>query len=94
MRTSKYHYAYNENKVVIDIRNVSAEYRIKHSFYCISCGTEMVAKLGHKNIYHFAHKSGDEFCSSETYLHKLGKFRLFQIQILLQKQILSFHLMA
>ena len=76
MRTSKYHYAYNENKIVIDIRNVSAEYRIKNSFYCISCGTEMVAKLGHKNIHHFAHKSGDEFCSSETYLHKLGKLLL------------------
>lgn len=36
----------------------------------------MVAKLGHKNIHHFAHKSGDEFCSSETYLHKLGKLLL------------------
>lgn len=33
----------------------------------------MVAKLGHKNIHHFAHKSGDESCFSETYLHKLGK---------------------
>ena len=76
MGASKYRYAYDDNKTVIDIRNVSTEYKVNHCFYCISCGAEMVAKLGHKNIHHFAHKSGDESCCNETYLHKLGKLLL------------------
>lgn len=76
MGTSKYHYAYDENNAVIDIRNVSTDYKANHSFYCLSCGAEMVAKLGHKNTHHFAHKSRDESCCSETYLHKLGKLLL------------------
>ena len=36
----------------------------------------MIAKLGCKNVHHFAHKSKDGACSSETYLHKLGKLLL------------------
>lgn len=69
----KYHYAYNERRILINIRNVSQEYRDNHKFYCVSCGAEMVAKLGNVNTHHFAHKCGDDSCSSETYLHKLGK---------------------
>ena len=76
MGTTKYHYAYNENNCVIDIRNVSIEERAKHHFYCISCGAEMIAKLGNKNTHHFAHKSENESCCNETYLHKLGKLLL------------------
>lgn len=76
MGISKYHYAYDENKTVIDIKNVSPEDRADHTFYCISCGDEMIAKLGNKNTHHFAHKNGDDSCCNETYLHKLGKFLL------------------
>ncbi|MDD3040207.1 hypothetical protein [Bacteroides sp.] len=36
----------------------------------------MIAKLEDKNTYHFAHKSGDDSCCSETYLHRLGKLLL------------------
>lgn len=76
MGTTKYHYAYNENNIIIDIKNVSPAYRQEHCFYCISCGAEMIAKLGKKNKHHFAHKGGDDSCNSETYLHKLGKLLL------------------
>lgn len=36
----------------------------------------MIAKLGSRNIHHFAHKGGDDNCNTETYLHKLGKYLL------------------
>ena len=72
----QYSFAYNENNSIIDIRNISNEYRLSHRFHCVSCGEEMVAKLGEKKKHHFAHKSINLSCSSETYLHKLCKLFL------------------
>ena len=69
----KFHYASENTKYgkIINISDVDAAHRAKH-YYCISCGNEMIAALGKKNVHHFRHKSG-ESCGWETYLHKLGK---------------------
>jgi len=76
MSNAKYHYAYDERNNVVDVEEVSQEDRKHHSYHCISCGAEMIAKLGSKKIHHFAHKGGDDSCNTETYLHKLGKYLL------------------
>lgn len=76
MRDIKYHYAKNENGDIVDISDVNEEYRRCHRFFCISCGEEMVAKIGKIKARHFAHKVDTENCNNETYLHKLTKLRL------------------
>ena len=71
MADIKYSYAY-DGDVVVHIDDVS-----KHgTFYCLSCGKEMVVRLGDKKSHHFAHKVNDVSCNSETYLHKLAKLLL------------------
>ena len=76
MAAIKYHYAYNELNELVAIENVDEAYRDAHTFYCISCGAEMIAKLGKVNAHHFAHKMEQDSCGSETYLHKLAKLVL------------------
>ena len=71
MADIKYSYAY-DGDVVVHIDDVSEH----GTFYCISCGKEMVAKLGDKKSHHFAHKVNDVSCNLETYLHKLAKLLL------------------
>lgn len=78
MGKAKYHFAYDEDDGFVDIETVSEEDRKSHRYHCISCGAEMIAKLGKKNIHHFAHKGGDDSCNTETYLHKLGKYLLWR----------------
>lgn len=73
MALIKYHYAYDESKQVININDVSSIERSKHSYYCVGCGAEMIPRLGKINAHHFAHKVSQEYCGSETYLHKLAK---------------------
>ena len=71
MADIKYSYAY-DGDVVVHIDDVS-----KHgTFYCLSCGKEMVVRLGDKKSHHFAHKVNDVSCNLETYLHKLAKLLL------------------
>ena len=76
MKDIKYHYAKNENGEIVDISDVTEEYRKEHRFFCISCGEEMIAKMGKIKVKHFAHKVDTQNCNSETYLHKLTKLRL------------------
>lgn len=78
MNHIKYHFALNEDSELVDIENVSINYRSLHTFYCICCGAKMTAKLGKKNRHHFAHHIETSSCSSETYLHKLAKITLKQ----------------
>lgn len=78
MTSIKYHHAYNELNEVVSIDDVDEEYRDAHTFKCISCGEEMIAKLGKVNTHHFAHKNEQEACGPETYLHKLAKLVLKQ----------------
>lgn len=76
MNKIKYHFSYNENNSIIDIADVTPAYRKEHQFYCISCGKEIIAKLGHTKAHHFSHKAENQSCSSESYLHELTKHLL------------------
>lgn len=78
MVSIKYHYAYNELDELVAIEDVDEAYRDAHTFHCISCGAEMIAKLGKVNAHHFAHKIEQESCGPETDLHKLAKVILKQ----------------
>ena len=69
----RYHFAKDEQGTLTDIDNVTDAERKAHTYHCISCNAEMVAKLGARKQHHFAHKSDGTSCSSESYLHKLGK---------------------
>ena len=52
MCTVRYHFAYDEHDSIIDIDNVSSEYRKEHDFHCISCGALMMARLGNEKAHH------------------------------------------
>lgn len=78
MALIKHHYAYNELDELVAIEDVDESYREAHTFHCIGCGAEMIAKLGKVNAHHFAHKIEQESCRPETYLHKLAKLILKQ----------------
>ncbi len=76
MNNIKYHNAYDEDKNIVGIESMSRNFCKNHKFYCISCGAEMIAKLGEERAHHFAHKQENISCSGETYLHKLAKLLL------------------
>lgn len=89
-----YDYAKNEKGELKHISDVTKDNKNNQKFYCLSCGEEMIAKLGDQKCHHFAHKSNCS-CSNESYLHKLAKCLIkqtfeksqkFEI-VLLQKQI-------
>lgn len=68
----KYAYAYDEENRLVKISSLTKEERDGHIYKCLSCGCSMIAKLGEKNIHHFAHKVDVE-CNNESYLHRLSK---------------------
>jgi Competence protein len=68
----KYHFALEGNEI-IPIEKVDKDERHSHTYTCMGCGAEMIAKIGAKKVPHFAHKGNGENCSNETYLHKLAK---------------------
>lgn len=74
MAKIKYHFALNEGQI-IDIANVAESDR-QSKFYCLSCGDEMIPRLGAKKAHHFAHKNTIPDCNPETYLHKLAKCKI------------------
>ena len=71
----RYSFAYDENRKLINIKDITEENSHQHKYYCISCGEELVPGLGASRKHHFAHKSETE-CNSETYLHRLAKMRI------------------
>lgn len=73
MRDIQYRYAYKDGKIVC-INNISTH----EIFHCISCGREMIAKLGEKRTKHFAHKINVQTCDPNKYLHELTKLVLLQ----------------
>lgn len=73
----KYRSAYNTNRDIVCIDSLSKESRKREDKYiCISCEKELIPKLGKIRIKHFSHKK-EVLCSSETYLHKLGKLMFY-----------------
>jgi len=68
----KYQYAKDAIGKLIDINDLDEADRSHFKFSCISCGNELIARLGKVKNHHFAHKAVVT-CSGETYLHLLGK---------------------
>ena len=75
MRKIKYSYCLNENNELVHISSVSADNRHSHTFRCLECGQELIAKIGKIKVPHFAH-GADTACDGESYLHKLAKRRI------------------
>ena len=71
----KYHNARDKEGNVIPIE--SAQKGLL--YYCLSCGKEMIPKLGKLREHHFSHKkekggcSLHHICNEETYLHEYAK---------------------
>lgn len=69
----KYLYALDEQGKTVCIDDVSDEDKSLHTYYCMNCNATMIPRRGKIRDWHFAHKSGEEYCSYETYLHILSK---------------------
>lgn len=72
-----YQYAIDESGLRVHISDIEPATHRGRIFKCISCGRDLIAKIGnhekaHSRAPHFAHKQTCE-CSKENYLHKLGK---------------------
>ncbi len=74
----KYKYALDSDHHIVEISTVNKQLRGNTQYYCISCGKELIARLGEKNQHHFAHKSSADTisCNNETYLHELAKIKI------------------
>lgn len=68
----KYQYAKNEDGQLIEINSLNETNKKIKKYFCVGCGNELIPRLGNVKIHHFAHKKVVT-CSSETYLHLLGK---------------------
>ena len=62
MAEVKYHFALDEHNRTIDIKQAYIERNEGHSFRCIGCGAEMIARLGVVRNWHFAHKKEEDCC--------------------------------
>lgn len=69
----KYHYALDEQDRLLCIDEITEEDRHAHSYHCLNCGAGMVPRMGEVRSRHFAHRSDEAHCETETYLHKLAK---------------------
>ncbi len=68
-----YGYAFNEDKEIVSIEDVTIETRKTHKYFCIHCGHEMVASLkDEKKKKHFRHKNKVQ-CDFDHYLHNLSE---------------------
>jgi hypothetical protein len=87
----KYRYAFDSKNKIIDVLELPKDrVGLDKIYTCISCGLRVIAKTkSDKRAKHFTHTADQQIqCSSETYLHKLGKavFRETFIACLEQKQ--------
>lgn len=71
----KYKYALDSSDNIINISSLIDSDR-KKIFMCLSCGKQLIPRMGSIREWHFSHKVLSN-CSSETYLHLLGK-RIFK----------------
>lgn len=74
----KYQFAYDENQKIVSINDFTKDSCKSHTFKCIGCGRTLLPRALESICVrpHFYHK--DIVCSSETYLHKLGKMTIKQ----------------
>lgn len=79
METVQYQYAINSSGKTINIDSLIAGSEVRREqFKCISCDNLLLPVLGQTRRKHFRHKV-DIKCSHETYLHKLAKFKFYEI---------------
>lgn len=69
-------YALNQIGELINIVDVKKNHSDIYS--CLQCGDRLISRKGEINRHHFSHKSKLE-CNYETYLHKLGKIKFYNI---------------
>lgn len=74
----QYKFAKNGSDVLVDIQDVTDKKNT--TFFCLGCGTEMIARTGKIKVHHFAHKSIVN-CSAETYLHLIGKTIFYNVYL-------------
>ncbi|RMZ61904.1 competence protein CoiA family protein, partial [Vibrio anguillarum] len=65
-------WAMRDRLIHINQLNRDTERGSKCNCICISCGSELVARMGDHKAYHFAH-SLDNNCSVESIQHQLAK---------------------
>ena len=63
----QYKYAKTESGIITKINDINKGTNSK--YFCISCGNQLIPKLGKLRDHHFAHKSSELICNGETYLH-------------------------
>lgn len=69
-------YGFNEIGILTHINDVVEKNSRK--YFCIQCNDELIARKGEINRHHFSHKN-KVICNYETYLHKLGKIKFFNL---------------
>lgn len=74
MAEIKYQYAYDENGNTVSVKDLTKDTCKLHTYKCIGCGNILLPRAIDSKCRrpHFYHKELVN-CSSETYLHKLGK---------------------
>lgn len=73
MSVTKYQFALDASGEITSVHTLNRGWpRTPGEFRCLSCGNELIPKLGEIRTWHFAHKTTVD-CSAETYLHRLGK---------------------
>lgn len=81
MQDIKYQYAINSSGKTVNATNLIASIEVRSETYkCLSCENFLIPVLGEKRKKHFRHKADIQIqCSLETYLHKLGKIRFYDV---------------
>ena len=68
-------YALDDNGTLLYASSIEKKDNVR--YYCPACSQEMGLRKGTKRIHHFYHK--ENACSSETYLHSVGKRILYNM---------------
>lgn len=80
MSPIKYRYALSPSGRSISIDQIDPKSRKEYGeLTCFGCGSELLPRLGPKNVNHFYHRSDGKGCGSETYLHNMTKTRIYEI---------------
>lgn len=88
----KYQFAYNSLNRITNVSQLDRETLDSiEKYYCISCNSELIPKLGEKRKKHFAHKQ-ERSCAGETYLHNLAKNLFFHEFLKCKKEKIPFYL--
>lgn len=81
-RSEEIHYAIRENREVVSVLELTPEHHrgLRCRCVCAYCDAPLVARLGDKRRWHFAHAPGSEECGygAETGLHLAAKKMLEQ----------------